>query len=125
MRRVILLLLMFFMSHTAMAVTLKVALNYRQSSNRIAINKVLKLPANQHDWLILSAAARNNTSLLLLGRLEKADAEQVTMRFVLMNMEKPDIIFEPKIIMNYQQKAHIDVQRGKRSLQLTVLASKK
>jgi hypothetical protein len=140
MRTLFILILCFFTTYSfaatekpvPKAVSVKLDFNYQIRNQKKLVNKntvqnLMTMPAASHEWRVISQLQSqvNADVFLLLGKIEKAETDAVTLRFLVVDLNRQDnFISEPEMIVNYGKKAQIKISEGKHKLQLTVMANK-
>lgn len=88
------------------------------------INNNLMLKTAQHAWTVIQDEQPSpGEDLILLGRIQSANGDEVTMNFLVLETgEKPQLISRPVLKMKYNQRAQLAINEGSRILHLTVTA---
>lgn len=110
--------------------SLQVSMNFKQHEKNGSFNEYLmknsfKAATNDHQWLTI----QNNTEstsdqFILLGRIENADAQQLTMKFLVLDTgEQPGVISAPTMVVRYGQPGQINIAAKSHKIQLTLTAA--
>lgn len=126
MRALLVSILTLFMCQSAFAITVKVKFDYLQGEkNKYTIEKEVNITEDNHNWVVIPASSKNAGNVMLLGKVENSDSDQVTMNFLVLTAgKKPEVLFGPQLVMSYAQEAKISVQKDKNSMELMAIASK-
>jgi len=140
MRNIIIILLALVMN-SALAATdlptpdklsLNVSLNYKQrdpngSFNEYLIKDTLNTEVGNHQWLTIQNMTESSVDqFLLLGRIESADAQSITMKFLVLDTgSKPGVVSAPTIVVKYGQKGQLTLNEDNQKIHLTIVASAK
>lgn len=106
-----------------------VALQYQEfhdkGVNRYLIKDILKMAVSNHQWTPIQNKYNNSADrLLLLGKIEKTEANAMTMKFLLLDTrDHAKVLSAPTIVMPYGKSAQMVIGEEKQKIQLTVLAS--
>lgn len=111
-------------------IDLKIDFQYEQSDKSGLVNKSLlknnlKISTNIHDWMLIGGQySKNEGNLMLLGNVDSADAEKITLNFLVIKRSDPQpiIISQPKLIVYYGQKGEILLKEDNTSIRLSVNA---
>lgn len=110
-------------------VSVSIDLNLHQHTenrlvNEFNIKNQLKLATSQHEWTIVGNSQSKDKHILLLSKVDEADAEQIKMSFLLIDTgDNPTVISKPELIVSYGQKGQIVMRNKHEKLQLFVEAN--
>lgn len=134
MKKIVSILLLSCLATIAFAVAPKhvsvnVDLTYQQKDQtgtlaQYLVTNTLKIAANNHLWTTIHDKPNDNADqLVLLSKIENADAKQLTLKFIVLDTSaKPVIISVPQMVVRYGQKGQITLDAKTHKLQLDVLA---
>lgn len=141
MKKILLFILVLFFTHSVMAAseeekapeTVNVQVDfYHQMNNQSTqanpahIQNKFQMLVDNHLWAMLhdrNTQAKYINNLILLTKIQKADAKQVTMNFLILDVKgKPKVVAMPTLVMAYGQKAQLVLNNGSEKIQIGALA---
>jgi hypothetical protein len=132
MKRILMVILMSCLAQMSFAknndsapnpINLKVKFDYQQAqASPYILNSHMKFKNQDHQWKVFNGSS--DQPIVLLGKIEQSDKNNVKIRFIVLNADKKsDVISAPTLITTYGKEAKMRIKDKGDMIELSVVAT--